>query len=349
MADFRVILYPQEPYNVIAPQRYYYTRVQNTDVSGPVTQPETNTHFIGKYRPTVYTSFRFNSRDVEGNTPPVQPETNTHFLGKYRPTIYANLRTLREAPALDSPAGATPQNAEAQPFVILYDYQTYNVVKPGRLFYFQQDVFSLPPTTQPETNVHFVGRFNPGGYTFFVSSYDVTQSTVTAQPETNVHFVGKYQASKYRRPNYFIPDVPFQAPPPVQETNTHFLAKYRPSRYTRPVNLWDTAQSGPLPLQPETNTHFLGRYAPTKLSLWRGSYTNPEFDPPPALASIFLDAEEIISIYTQSAGGVMSGNPVDVLSSASATLDESEVMSTFPQSANGTIVTTPIDVVVALR
>lgn len=295
MADTLVILYPQEPYNVLYGRNYLYQRHSIAEQSG------------------------------------IQPETNVHFIGRYQPPQYRYLQSQRENPALDLPPAAQPPEAPSQPFVIIYDYQTYNVVKPGRLFYFQQDVpFQPPPALQPETNPHFIGKFDQGGYVFFSSSEDTTQSGVTAQPETNTHFVGRYTVHKHRLPNYFVPDYPFQPPPPVPETNIHFIGKYRPTIYSRPINSRDTGTAGPLAVQPETNRHFIGSYRPTRHLRWVGAYHAPALDRRPEIGTVFLDLQE------------GTGSPVESIGGMSATLDSTSTMAKT-EDAQGLMSTTAID------
>lgn len=303
MADIRVILYPQEPYHVLFGRRILY-----------------------------------NSNGTDAQNLGVQPETNVHFIGKYRPAKYIYLQSQRENAALDLPPAPAPAEARNQAFVILYPQEPYNVVKPGRLFYFQQDdVFQSPPATQPETNPHFVGKFDHGGYVFFSSSEDATVSGVAAQPETNTHFIGRYAVHKYRLPNYFVPDYPFQPPPPVQETNTHFIGKYRQPSYGRPINTWDTGTAGPLAVQPETNVHFIGRYRLAKHLRWQGANLAPALDVRPDIGAPFLDVQETDSGFLELA--VAMADTTDVASVAMmSTLDEMAIMSSATIDLQGAFV-----------
>lgn len=124
-----------------------------------------------------------------------------------------------------------------------------------------------PPTQQPETNPHFIGRYNQTGFIRF--NYNVWDTGVP-QPETNPHWLGRFVNSVFTRFNYNTWDTGVPQP----ETNVHFLGRYKGDRYVILPGLRHNLP-GDFIIPNEANPHFLGQFLPTRLranALWPSDY-----------------------------------------------------------------------------
>jgi hypothetical protein len=222
---------------------------------------ETNVHFIGRFLPVKYTSFLYNSWDVE---PPVV-ETNPHTIGWF---VRARLQQF--------PYQSWDQ---AQPPVAETNVHTIGRFVPAKL---QQFLFNSWDQSQPpvaETNVHFVGKFTPTKYTlgFRYQSWDQSQPPVA---ETNVHTIGKFVPAKYTfgfQYNFQTgdPSVAVVAQP---ETNVHFVGTFRPVRLFVNPQLWQHTDVGQ-PAVAETNPHTIGFFK--NPPNWRFGYNSWDQSQPP--------------------------------------------------------------------
>ena len=117
----------------------------NTDFFIPP-QPETNVHFLARFRPVVYQRFAFNSWDVE----PPAAETQPHFIGTFRATRLAVLPSLCQTTNTDF-------FVPPQPETNVHFLARFRPVVYQRFAFNSWDV--EPPAA--ETQPHFIARFQP--------------------------------------------------------------------------------------------------------------------------------------------------------------------------------------------
>lgn len=202
------------------------------DFTTAATQPETNIHFIGKFKPQTLLQQRGLWLSSAADEPPfVVPSTPINFLGKFRPTEFWPLRDLRYHEAQDDSA----------------------------------------PQTQPETNTHFIGKFKPDRLNLLhLLRHNIAADfTSTVAFATNIHFIGKFSPYRYSLNQQLRQNIAadFTAAQTQAETNTHFRARFQPYRFTLTSGLRHAVPLEAQAVEAETNVHFVGKFVPYRLVL----------------------------------------------------------------------------------
>jgi hypothetical protein len=136
-----------------------------------------------------------------------------------------------------------------------------------------RDPTSAGAPAQPETNLHFAGRFAPAT----LNSLLLLRQTIAAdfslavvQPETQPHFVGRFQPIGLLQLRSLwlssAADVPAVV---LVETNVHVGGRFTPDRLALQAALRQTiaADDSTAAVQPAPEIDFRGRFTPTRLDL----------------------------------------------------------------------------------
>jgi len=153
-------------------------------------QLETNINFIGRFTPdrfTIQSALRSNTAaDFSSG---VSFETNPHFVGRFTPVSFTIQAALRSNSVADF------NQAETNPhFLGRYSPVAYNLYLGAR----QNQATDLFAVIVAETNVSFIGRFLPVQHSILPAlrlNIAADFSTLQAQPETNVHFLGRFTSA----------------------------------------------------------------------------------------------------------------------------------------------------------
>jgi hypothetical protein len=173
VADIFVIVYPTPQHNILAPRYLYYGGLDSAGL--PAVQPETNTHFVGKFSAPTFRRLPYFHGDSSQSGPlPPQIEAPAHFLGRFQPAKITSLLGYRQNPATD---------LVAQPETNTHFVGRLTPPRFGRLPYFHGDTSQsgpLPP--QPETNVHFVGRLRVTPFYLLRKLWQQEPNDIRTQP-----------------------------------------------------------------------------------------------------------------------------------------------------------------------
>jgi len=197
------------------------------DDSGPVTQPETNTHFIGRFSPTTIKALPLLHRAVPQDTSFREPDVTPHFIGRFKPTNF------KLQPELNRTIAA--------------DFTTAQ--------------------TQAETNTHFLGKFQPTRIRLSaVPRQAVPQDNSFRETEPNPHFLGRFKPTAFRlRPELSRTiAADFTATQTQAETNTHFVGRFRQPRIAKLALLWQN-EGIRFVSNVEAGPNFAGRFTPSTI------------------------------------------------------------------------------------
>lgn len=219
-----------------------------------------------------------------GNDVPavVQPETNPHFVGKFKADPYR----VSLYPSTPEEPAVSVLNTDSDLFVIAFPESETPTAAQRALFYQWQSPDGVV-ILQPPTEKSFIGKYNAPPYKVSLYAGVAEDAPPLApQPETNINFVGRYTAPPYKVSLYAgvaedaLPVSPYQ--PVAQATVMVFPEGQSPSAAQR--NLFYSGRAADpfvVTTQPETNPPFIGRYRsdPYRVSLYAGFnddiYTNP--------------------------------------------------------------------------
>lgn len=193
----------------------------------------------------------------------VAPETNVHHVPRHVATAYNVDISLRQQIAADF--SNAPAQAETNVhFVGRYQPAQHFLLQP----YWQNVPLDQPVTVQPDTNFHFIGRYVATAYRLDPALRQQIAADFSSGTsfETNVHFVGKHAATLHRLWWPLWQNAALDVPATVQpETNPHFIAKFSATVYSVDIRLRSNvaADFSNPGPQPETNVHFIGPHRPT--------------------------------------------------------------------------------------
>ena len=260
---------------------------QDRSSSGPAI--ETNTHFIGRFSQPKH-NVLLSLRSLQDTTAPVivQPETNVHFIAKFKPPTHAVLQALRQQPDVSvSGTPLAPQEGGSSILVVPFEQPQANPVLVAALNYWKtaQDTSSVP-VIQPETNVHFVGRFHQPQFNVLQSLRQQPDISISGQPLAPQEGGSGVFVVPFEQPqanpaivsalNYWKTAQDTSSSPGIQpETNTHFVPKFREPSHNVLTSLWQQA-GGPIPLVIETNVHFIGKFTQPQFNVLRSLREQPD-------------------------------------------------------------------------
>jgi hypothetical protein len=228
---------------------------------------ETNTHFIGRFTPSVSRSLLSLRQNVAADfsTAQVQPETNTHFIGKLIAPIFTLLPSLRQNASLDITVTQPETNTH---FIGRFVSPYY-----ARLPLLRQNIAADFSTaqTQPETNTHFIGKFTPWQSKVLLSLRQSpnTDFVVTVVTETNVNWLGRFSVAPFNLLPGLRQNIAADFSSGVQaETNPNFIGRFTSARHTLLQSLRQSINTDFIaPIVFETNTNFIGRFTQRPLYL----------------------------------------------------------------------------------
>jgi hypothetical protein len=150
--------------------------------TSPPPAAETQPHFIGRYRTSIFARPKF-SEDA-ATTLPSQIEAQPHFITRYR-----TVRYLKPVLVWDTSLTLPSQGPfEVQPHFISR-YRLTQYIRPRT----SED---LLPFVQREAQPHFIGRYRTFIYARPRLSEDAA-TTLLLQREAQPHFIGRYRVPRY--------------------------------------------------------------------------------------------------------------------------------------------------------
>lgn len=100
-------------------------------------------------------------------------------------------------------------------------------------------------------------RFTPTNFTLLKELRQNVPIEFSTQPETNVHFLGRFKTTSFQIRSFLRQDYPTHDIQP--ETNPHFLGRFVASKHR--IN-WSLRQLGALDLGTDFPQYFLGKFVP---------------------------------------------------------------------------------------
>lgn len=255
------------------------------DINGP--EPDTASLVVGKFVPTKYLRFPFNSHATDPTI-----ETNTHFIAKFKPPALKRFAFNTLAGDDSGPIGPQPDSVN---FIAGKAWPVRRAV-----FRYNQFATEFATTTpEPETNVQFAKPlFRAPQYRQFRFNYTGCDDTAPLIEFTDASRpLIKFSAPVYRRFSFNSWDTT-----PPQEANPHFIGRFRATKYSAFRLNSERDDSAALPPQAHGETCVVGHFRAPVYRRFFGNHMNTARDTgqirPNPRRMLALEARDRVLILT---------------------------------------------------